>query len=229
VSDLGVTLADLVHRVEDRSPGGTALERLVLAVELGGQLALLGDAIVGQFVDGARAEGASWAQIGTILGVSKQAAQQRFVPFEPDLTRWTDRAKRALEQANQEAVRLQHAYVGTEHLLLGITKADNLGRRALVALDVDLGALRKAVTGRTGQVASSADGAGPLPYTPLARSALGAALREALRLGHNYIGCEHLVLALAGGEGLAGDVLRDAGVSPDAARRQVIQMLSGLR
>jgi hypothetical protein len=225
--DVGLTLSDLIHRVDDRSPGDGALARLALAVEVGAQLELLADGLVGHFVDAARAEGSSWAQIGTILGVSKQAAQQRFVPFEPDLSRWTDRAKRALKHADAEAVRLGHGFVGTEHLLLGVCKADNLGRRALTALGVDLSGLRRMVGARAVATTESGAAAGPLPYTPLARQALEATLREALRLGHNYIGNEHLVIALAGGAGLASEVLAEVDVTPERARRQVIQMLSG--
>jgi hypothetical protein len=228
MTDVGITLADLIHRVDERSPGEGALDRLALAVQVGGQLDELSDGLVGHFVEGARTAGHSWAQIGTLLGVTKQAAQQKFVPVEIDLTRWTPRARRAVEElAVDEANRLGHGFVGTEHLLLGMCKADNVGRRALTALGVDVADLRKRVAAKAPPTTQAADA--QFPRTPLARRALEAALREALRLGHNYVGCEHLLIALAGGDGIAHDVLAELEVTPDRARREVVKLLGAYR
>jgi len=227
VSDLGITLADLIHRIEERSPTDDPLDRLGMAVELAGQLERLGDGVVGHFVDAARAKGCSWAQVGSQLGVTKQAAQQKFVPAQPDLGRWTDRARTSLTHAAQEAARLGQAYVGTEHLLLGILKGENLAATALGELDVDVPALRARLAG-SGK-ARPLRGAAALPYTPAARQAIERTLREALRLGHNYVGTEHLLIALAGSEGLAGEALAERDVTPDRARRQVIKLLSVYR
>src|SRR5687768_17752375 len=112
----GITLADVIHRIEEAVPGGgQAIERLELAVEAAGELAALGDAVLDHFVEACRDDATSWARIGEALGVSKQGAQQRFVPRQTDLegfartpefTRWTPRAKAALQHAVDEAARL---------------------------------------------------------------------------------------------------------------------------
>src|SRR5687768_8327751 len=126
----GITLADVIHRIEEAVPGGgQAIERLELAVEAAGDLAALGDALLDHFVEACRNDATSWARIGEALGVSKQGAQQRFVPRPTDLdgfvrtpefSRWTARAREALEHAVAEAARLGNGFVGTEHLLLGV-------------------------------------------------------------------------------------------------------------
>lgn len=222
-----MTLADLIHRVDERSPSERPLDRLELAVTVANQLDLLADGLVGHFVDRAKADGSSWAQVGAVLGVSKQAAQQRFVPTDPDLTRWTDRAKKALDHAHQEAVRLGQAFVGTEHLLLGILRGDNLATVALAELAVDVAELSRLLEGSTRPRPTVK--AKELPYTPLARQALERTLREALRLGHNYVGTEHVLIALAAGEGGAAEALTATGVTPDSARRQIIKLLAAYR
>ena len=233
---LGITLADVVHRIEEATPGSAAIDRLALAVEAAADLAALGDALLGHFVDACREDAASWTQIGAVLGVSKQGAQQRFVPRPTDLdgftrtpefNRWTPRARLALQEAADAAARLGQGFVGTEHLLLGICKEENLAGVALDALGIQAAALVETMQARIGAHRSvPSDG---LPFTPLARRALEMTFREALRLGHNYVGTEHLLIALAGGEGMGGDVLREAGADADAIRREVLRLLARYR
>ena len=230
---LGITLADVIHRIEEGAPGAAAIERLELAVEAAGELAALSDALLDHFVEACRDDATSWARIGEILGVSKQGAQQRFVPRQTDLDgfagtpefrRWTPRARAALQHAVEEAARLGQTFVGTEHLLLGVLDGENLAVVALDALGADNTVLRDTLIERIGtHRAVPGDG---LPFTPLARRALDRCLREALRLGHNYVGTEHLLIALAEGEGLATDVLHEAGVDADGVRREVIRLLA---
>jgi hypothetical protein len=229
---LGITLADVIHRIEEGAPGAAAIERLELAVEAAGELAALSDALLDHFVEACRDDATSWARIGEALGVSKQGAQQRFVPRQTDLegfartpefTRWTTRARDALQHAVDEAARLGRAYVGTEHLLLGICLGENLAVVALDALGADNEDLRNAIVARLGTTREvPSDG---MPFTPPARRVLDRSLREALRLGHNYVGTEHLLIALASGEGLAAEVQHEAGVEPDGVRREVIRLL----
>ena len=230
---LGITLADVINRIDQGAPGAQAIERLELAVEAAGELAALSDALLDHFVEACRDDATSWARIGEALGVSKQGAQQRFVPRQTDLegfaktpefSRWTVRAKAALQHAVEEAARLGQGFVGTEHLLLGVLDGENVAVVALDALGADNTALRDKVLARIG-TKREVPGDG-LPFTPLARRALDRGLREALRLGHNYVGTEHVLIALVESEGVASEVLRDAGVEADGVRREVIRLLA---
>jgi hypothetical protein len=233
MAPLGITLADVIHRIEEGAPGGAAIDRLELAVEAAGELNALGDALLDHFVEACRDDATSWARIGQALGVSKQGAQQRFVPREtdmegfartPEFKRWTVRARAALQHAVDEAARLGHAFVGTEHLLLGVLDGENLAVVALDALGADNTAVKATLIKRMGaHTPVPGDG---LPFTPLARRALDRGLREALRMGHNYVGTEHILIALADGDGIGAEVLRDSGVDADGVRREVIKLLA---
>jgi ATP-dependent Clp protease ATP-binding subunit ClpA len=189
----------------------------------------LGDNLVGHFVDEARAAGLPWSQIGTALGVTKQAAQQRFVPrdlSEAVLTRYTPRAQTALNEATTAARAHKHNYIGTEHLALGLCHdQQTLAAIVLEALGTSVDALRTGIEARIGP-ASPSPAMVPL-FTPRAAKVLELTMREALRLGHNYIGTEHMLIALVSYEGLGGDVLRELGVTEDNARAEVIKFLAG--
>jgi ATP-dependent Clp protease ATP-binding subunit ClpC len=141
--------------------------------------------------------------------------------------RFTDRARRSVVFAQQEARMLNHDYIGTEHILLGlIHEGDGVAARALASLDISLEAVRvqvEEIIGR-GQVVP----AGHIPFTPKAKKVLELALREALQLGHNYIGTEHILLGLIReGEGVAAQVLEELGADLNRVRQTVIQLLSG--
>ena len=141
--------------------------------------------------------------------------------------RFTDRARRVVVLAQDEARRLEHDYIGTEHLLLGlIREGDGVANRALAALGVTESAVRaevERIIGR-GQHAPR----GHIPFTPRAKKVLELSLREALQMGHNYIGTEHILLGLIReGEGVAAEVLRELGAELERVRRTVIQLLSG--
>jgi ATP-dependent Clp protease ATP-binding subunit ClpC len=141
--------------------------------------------------------------------------------------RFTEHARQVVVLAQEEARGLKHNYIGTEHILLGLVREDG-GPAALVlaALGVTIEESRAGVVGR---VAPGEDlVSGQIPFTPRARKVLELALREALSLGHNYIGTEHILLALAReGEGVANHVLLDFGVDSEKIRNEVIRMLSG--
>jgi ATP-dependent Clp protease ATP-binding subunit ClpC len=141
--------------------------------------------------------------------------------------RFTDRARRVVVLAQEEARMLDHNYIGTEHILLGlIHEGEGVAARALEALGISLGAVRKQVEeiiGR-GQTAPT----GEIPFTPRAKKVLELSLREALQLGHNYIGTEHILLGLVReGEGVAAQVLVKEGADLARLRHHVIQQLSG--
>ena len=149
--------------------------------------------------------------------------ERRFTVFE----RFTDRARRVVVLAQEEARLLNHNYIGTEHILLGlIHEGEGVAAKALESLGISLEAVRaqvEEIIGHGGQAPS-----GHIPFTPRAKKVLELSLREALQLGHNYIGTEHILLGLIReGEGVAAQVLVKLGADLSRVRQQVIQLLSG--
>ena len=141
--------------------------------------------------------------------------------------RFTDRARRVVVLAQEEARLLNHNYIGTEHILLGlIHEGEGVAAKALEALGISLEGVRGQVEELIGQGGSSPSG--HIPFTPRAKKVLELSLREALQLGHNYIGTEHILLGLIReGEGVAAQVLVKLGADLSRVRQQVIQLLSG--
>ncbi len=141
--------------------------------------------------------------------------------------RFTDRARRVVVLAQEEARLLNHNYIGTEHILLGlIHEGEGVAAKALESLGISLEGVREQVEEIIGQGGSSPSG--HIPFTPRAKKVLELSLREALQLGHNYIGTEHILLGLIReGEGVAAQVLVKLGADLSRVRQQVIQLLSG--
>jgi ATP-dependent Clp protease ATP-binding subunit ClpC len=141
--------------------------------------------------------------------------------------RFTDRARRVLVLAQEEARLLNHNFIGTEHILLGlIHEGEGVAAKALESLGISLEAVREKVEETIGPAGTSP--AGSPPFTPRAKKVLELSLREALQLGHNYIGTEHMLLGLVReGEGVAAQVLVSLGADLSRVRQQVIQLLSG--
>jgi hypothetical protein len=218
-----VQLTDLIVAVAaDRSD---VLERLAAAVELSGELDELGDHLIGHFVDEARRAGASWTDIGESIGVSKQAAQKRFVPREsaelkPNFDRFTDRARRVVVLARHHARFSER--VGTGHLLMGLLdESGGVGAKTVAALEAAEGTTRLALLN------ALKDTGGQRPeqqlFTARCRKALELAVRESLRLGHRFVGTEHLLLALLDVDGgTAARVLAATGVTRQAAEAHVV-------
>jgi ATP-dependent Clp protease ATP-binding subunit ClpC len=141
--------------------------------------------------------------------------------------RFTDRARRVVVFAQEEARLLNHNYIGTEHVLLGLVReGEGVAARALTSMGIGLDAVRGQVEKIIGQ--GQAAPAGHIPFTPRAKKVLELSLREALQLGHNYIGTEHILLGLLReGEGVAAQVLQQLGADLNRVRQTVIQLLSG--
>ena len=141
--------------------------------------------------------------------------------------RFTDRARRVVVLAQEEARLLNHNYIGTEHILLGlIHEGEGVAAKALESLGISLEAVRAQVEEIIGHGGSAPSG--HIPFTPRAKKVLELSLREALQLGHNYIGTEHILLGLIReGEGVAAQVLVKLGADLSRVRQQVIQLLSG--
>jgi ATP-dependent Clp protease ATP-binding subunit ClpC len=141
--------------------------------------------------------------------------------------RFTDRARRVVVLAQEEARMLNHNYIGTEHILLGlIHEGEGVAAKALESLGISLDAVRQQVEEIIGQGQQAPSG--HIPFTPRAKKVLELSLREARRLGHNYIGTEHILLGLIHeGDGVGAQVLRGFGVDFNRARQQIIQLLHG--
>ena len=232
---LPLRLDDLLDLVRTSTAGDDPLEHLAGAVVLADGLGELADHLVGHFVDQARRSGASWTDIGRALGVSKQAAQQRFVAravvdadafTEGRFSRSTARLRGAVVRAAAYAQEAGADAVGPEHVLLGLLDdPGSLAVRALEAAGAAPDRLRERVTavpvtpGRTTE---------HLPFTASAKLLLDRTLREALRLFHNYLGTEHVLLALLDDDGPAGTALREAGVEKGATEAWILQQLQAM-
>ena len=229
-------LQQMIASVEESADD--PLERIEAAAAMREQIEQLSDELLDHFVKEARAAGCSWAQIGEALGVTRQAAQQRHGGLAGRLLRgltdglfkrFTPRAKAAVVAAQDEARARGHAAVETEHILLGLFAGDG-GNVATVVLG-GLGIDREAVVRLVDERVPTGDGAprGHVPFSKRAKKTLELALRESLRLGHNYIGCEHILLALARVEdGTASRVLADLGATHERLDREVREHLRGI-
>lgn len=222
-------LDDLVGMVVAGQPK-PPLAQLRRAVEVAGDVATTTDDLVDHFVAGARRDGCSWADIGAILGVSRQGAQQRFggpagsgrecehaeVPLTP-------RARRGLRQAAGEARRLGLSEVDTPHLLLALLRDPRgLAMKSLISMEVVPGEVEARLDMRPN--ASTCPGAPPrLSAGTLA--VLRRASEEARGLGHKYVGTEHLLLGLFNEPGPARDVLMALGGTYEKARQYVLAVL----
>jgi hypothetical protein len=229
-----VRLDDLIEAI--KKVHSQPLDQLSDAVLAAGHLGDIADHLIGHFVDQARRSGASWTEIGTSMGVTKQAAQKRFVTKESDqpadldpsqgFSRFTPRARNVVAAAANEAREAHNTHVGTQHLTLGLlAEPDGLAAKALAAQGADADRVRAAVTA---VLPPAADELPELaPYDARARKVLELTFREALRLGHNYIGTEHLLLALLEAEDSSGP-LSELGVDKAAAEHHVTEALAAL-
>jgi hypothetical protein len=210
-----VRLDDLIGHI--KSQQGTALDHVSAAMQVSEHLGDLADHLIGHFVDQARKAGASWTEIGQSMGVTKQAAQKRFVPKDPDwqalltdafhahpFSRFTDRARRTVVAAQEEAREQRHDHISPEHVILGLLdEPEGLAVRAIEALGVPQDALRQGLTADLAPGAADEPVSGRIPFTPRAKKILALAVRHALLLGHNYIGTEHLLLGALDDEQIA--------------------------
>ncbi|MEV6137261.1 Clp protease N-terminal domain-containing protein [Nocardia sp. NPDC051990] len=236
---INVRLDDLIEGIKKARPDNV-LDQLSDAVVAAGHLGEVADHLIGHFVDQARRSGASWTDIGASMGVSKQAAQKRFVPKGPGdpaeaaamdpnagFAKFTPRARKIVV-ASQEAARISgHSEIALGHLVLALlTQPEGLGAREIVAQGVKLDVVREAATAAIAQQpADPANVPALIPFGPEAKKALELTFREALRLGHNYIGTEHVLLALLEQENGSG-ILSGLGVDKVKAEADLVELLS---
>ncbi|MFJ9818824.1 Clp protease N-terminal domain-containing protein [Streptomyces sp. NPDC101151] len=226
-----VRLDDLIAAIKKVHP--EPLDQLQDAVIAADHLGDVADHLIGHFVDQARRSGASWTDIGRSMGVTRQAAQKRFVTKESadlDLSqgfsRYTPRARNVVMAAHNEAVAARNPEGRPEHLVLGLlAEPEGLAAKALTRQGVLLDSVRQAATAALPPAAE--DVPDLIPYGPEAKKVLELTFREALRLGHNYIGTEHLLLALLEHENGEG-VLSGLGITKAATEEYVAKVLATL-
>ncbi len=228
-----IRLDDLIEGIKKSHP--EALDQLSSAVLVADHLGDVADHLIGHFVDQARRSGASWTDIGRSMGVTRQAAQKRFVPKDPGevteidtaqgFNRFTPRARNVVMAAHQAAKTAHNPEVRTEHLLLGLlTEPEGLGAAYLTARGT-LDAVREAALAALPPAVE--DVPELVPYDAGAKKALELTMREALRLGHNYVGTEHLLLALLEHEAGTG-VLTSLGLDKAAVEAALLDTLAQL-
>jgi hypothetical protein len=230
-----VRLDDLIDAIT--KVHSNVLDQLSDAVIAADHLGEVADHLIGHFVDQARRSGASWSDIGKSMGVTKQAAQQRFVAKDPgqatDLdpsqgfSRFTARARNVVIAAQNEARAAGNDQIAPAHLVLGLlTEPNGLAAQAIVGLGVPLAAVRSTATATLLPPA-----AGQVPelirFDPQAKKALELTFRQSLRMGHNYVGTEHILLALLELENGVG-VLTDLGIDPAAAEANIATTLASI-
>jgi ATP-dependent Clp protease ATP-binding subunit ClpA len=225
-----VRLDELINAI--KRVHADALDQLADAVLAAEHLGEIADHLIGHFVDQARRSGASWTDIGKSMGVTKQAAQKRFVPRAEATTvdprqgfeRFTPRARNAVVAAQNAAHEAANCEITPGHMLLGVlSDPAALATVLLQRQHVDVAAVRGAVV----LPPVCAETPELIPFSGPARKALELTFREALRLGHNYIGTEHLLLALLELEDGAGP-LHSCGVDKDRVEADLIAALESL-
>jgi len=227
-----VRLDDLIDAI--KKVHSDPLEQLASAVVAADHLGEVADHLIGHFVDQARRSGASWTEIGRGMGVSKQAAQKRFVPKSPGepsaldptqgFSRYTARARHAVMVAQDEARAAGSPEIRPEHLVLGLLADPNgLAAQAIVAEGVPLADVRRAITAGLPPAADSVPDL--VPFDAGAKKVLELTFREALRLSHNYVGTEHILLAVLEYEDGAGP-LTDLGISKANAEARLTAALA---
>ncbi|MFF3415296.1 Clp protease N-terminal domain-containing protein [Streptomyces sp. NPDC002698] len=227
-----VRLDDLIEAI--KKAHSDALDQLQDAVIAADHLGDVADHLIGHFVDQARRSGASWTDIGRSMGVTRQAAQKRFVPkAEADLDpsqgfgRYTPRARNVVMAAHNTAKGAGHAEGLPEHLVLGLLSEDEgLAAKAITAQGVTLDAVREAALAALPPAAAEVPEL--VPYGPAAKKVLELTFREALRLGHNYVGTEHILLALLefeNGEGVLSGLAIDK-TATEAYLTRVLEVIA---
>ncbi|HYM56420.1 MAG TPA: Clp protease N-terminal domain-containing protein [Solirubrobacteraceae bacterium] len=213
--------------IEAQTPAGSPLERLGAASAVAGELRELGDLLLDRYVQAARAEELSWSQIGDALGVSKQAAQQRFVAPPAETHLWpglSEAASAVLTRAVEHARSFGHRYLGTEHLLLALAADEGLAGATLARLGVSPEGVAEQIRRIIGP-GHSTDTA-TLGVAPRTKRVLEAARKEARRLGHRCAETEHVLLAVSESEGVAEQIVSELGADVKDVRVQLAELLA---
>jgi Clp amino terminal domain, pathogenicity island component len=228
-----IKLDDLIASI--KKVHAEPLEQLTDAVLAAEHLGEVADHLIGHFVDQARRSGASWTDIGKSMGVTKQAAQKRFVGKGEPLTidpeegfrRFTPRARVVVTESEQAARAAANDRISPVHIVLGLlTEPEGLAGKAIIDQGVPLERVREAATAALPAGGEPVDG--PIPYDADAKKVMELTFREALRLGHNYIGTEHILLALLEHENGSG-LLAGLGIGKEATEEDIATFLTAAR
>lgn len=226
MSPLNVNLTDLITDIDTELADADGLAKISEAQRRSHTLADLGDQLVDHYVTRARSSGVSWSQIGDAIGVSKQAAQQRWVP--PVYERFTVRARDVLVRASDHARRYQHATIAPEHLFLALLDdPDGLAAKIVARLAGDIDRLRDALGNAL--VPGERKSPAKLPYDPMAKRIVAQTGPLTAEFGHNYVGTEHILLAfvIVMHTDREAPYLDRAGLTVEAVRAAFVEELAG--
>ena len=229
MAEFPIPLDNLIAYVKALHPDGGPLDNISDAVQVSAQLDEQSDALLGYFVDQARRSGASWSQIGASMGVSKQAVQKRFVPRAGpegrEFSRFTQRARNVVAAAGRIAGETES--IGAAHLAAGLlAEPEGVAAKLIHSAgltDEQVYAALRLGTPPPASPAGNVDAAAlrELAFTASGIAVFKEALRAALRLGHNYIGTEHILLGALYAEGDTADALTSLGLSAETAERML--------
>jgi len=231
-----VSLDELISYVKTMTPAGGPLDNLADAVSVGADLDETSDALIGHFVDRARRSGATWSQIGSSMGVTKQAAQKRFVTLweGAEFSRFTQRSRNVLVASASIAAGAGAGAIDASHLAAGLlSEPDGLAAKVIHGAGRTDEEVLTAL-GLQAAAEGAAAQAGPeevrrLRFTEDGRIAIRGALTAALKLGHNYIGTEHLLLGILQGKGDAREILIGLGVTAGFTERRLVEEFARIK
>jgi ATP-dependent Clp protease ATP-binding subunit ClpA len=234
MADVPVALDNLISYVKTIRPQAGALENLSDAVNVAAELDETSDALIGYFVDQARRSGASWSQIGASMGVTKQAVQKRFVSQweSAEFSRFTERARNVLAAAGRVAAGAGAAPVGTGHLAAALlSEPDGLAVKIIHGARLSDEGVLSALGLEPAPPGGGADLAAlrELRFTEAGRAALRGTVMTALRMGHNYIGTEHILLGILHGDDETGQRLAGLGLTSDRAERALADLFARIQ
>lgn len=221
-----VSLDELIGYVKTMSPDGGPLDNLSDAVSVGADLDETSDALIGHFVDRARRSGASWSQIGDSMGVTKQAVQKRFVAQweSAEFSRFTQRSRNVLAAAARIAAGAGAATTDASHLAAGLlSEPDGIAAKVIHGAGVTdeqmLTALGLEPAGAGAGEEAGVETLRRLRFTEEGRAAIRGAVATALKLSHNYIGTEHVLLGILDAKGGTAEILIGLGLTPALTKR----------
>ena len=228
-----ITLDNLISYVKAVSPDGGPLDNLSDAVGVCAQLDEQTDALIGHFVDQARRSGASWSQIGASMGVSKQAAQQRFVAHweSAEFSRFTRRARNVLAVADQIAGNAGTELIDAAYLAAGLlSEPDGLAAKVIHGAGLSDGQVYAAFRLEPASVGDPhPHDLRQLRFTDAGRAALRETVKAALRMRHNYIGTEHLLLGILLADAAAAHTLTGLGLTTELAEQKLADEFAAIR
>jgi Clp amino terminal domain, pathogenicity island component len=242
MSDFPISLDNLISYVRSLHGKNAPLDNLTDAVQVASSLDEQSDALIGYFVDQARRAGASWSDIGASMGVSKQAVQKRFVAKvevevddieagpQPLFSRFTDRARHVVSNARSTAALAGATNTSTNHLAAALlSEPAGIASRVIHDAGITDAQLLAAFELKLADDSTPPPVQGEVPFDELGKTALREALKAALRLGHNYIGTEHILLGVLRQKGDAAKTLESLGLAQASTEAAVTEAIEKMK